>query len=639
MLKTMENSVAKLFESAAMPNGQTDVDPEQKTKLNAFAEFLDDFDSKSPNPPIIETQVVDNVNDGSVPTESPHIPATTPQIVSKFPLNSDLAPSIPLVDPADAELPDATVQTGNKTDPINPVAQETPVLPDHVEMTSGFKNETFPIPRKSYANAAPILKPKAKQNTHTRDDSQLPEARQTPVALLANDMVFHNRIENGGIHKDLDPGQKAKTGAPDKSGGFEPIVLPKKSMLSAGPKPLKSQRHSNVAAGENTPDLPKIISAAPMAVGPITARHLFPPNTDADVANVQPDSTQLQPKLSPEIPATPKTVVSPDLTTPQASPNLAANPVVGPLKKPIAAPVSSPRMQPQDQRNGPISAPPKSAFNHPQKVENPAGGGVSIGPDGVLLRKQGPQRATNTANSETAPIRATPVEKTTPDTLTVIPKPTDVINTAPDGRIGINSAPLEDAPKSASESPDIDPKKPVQVDEISKTDRQNPQPNDLPFTIGDVSSLNSPQTSVHQNTIAPRPELATHIAHQITDAVKQSPNKPIELSLHPQELGHVRITLQIHDGSISVLMAAQNADTTDLMRRHIDVLAQKFNDIGFENINFSFEDNTNGSSGFGADKGAKHTADFIEENISNGPAIPAKSSPVKQNSSGLDVRI
>ncbi len=150
-------------------------------------------------------------------------------------------------------------------------------------------------------------------------------------------------------------------------------------------------------------------------------------------------------------------------------------------------------------------------------------------------------------------------------------------------------------------------------------------------------------TILRSERLAHRPELATHVAQQVTDAVRQNPDGKIELSLHPQELGRIKLSLHIQDGSILVSIMAENIETADLMRRHIDILSQKFNSIGFENISFSFDKRGEGNSGWGNNQGheeppTKHTGspqdalkDVQQETIKN-QSMPGASS-------GLDLRI
>ncbi|PTV95207.1 flagellar hook-length control protein FliK [Rhodobacter aestuarii] len=86
-------------------------------------------------------------------------------------------------------------------------------------------------------------------------------------------------------------------------------------------------------------------------------------------------------------------------------------------------------------------------------------------------------------------------------------------------------------------------------------------------------------------TVAASPQ---HIAQQLAQAMPSSPDQPVEVSLSPEELGKVRMTLHSHDGSITVSVQAERPETLDLMRRNIDSLARDFREMGYSNISFDF---------------------------------------------------
>lgn len=162
--------------------------------------------------------------------------------------------------------------------------------------------------------------------------------------------------------------------------------------------------------------------------------------------------------------------------------------------------------------------------------------------------------------------------------------------------------------------------------------------------IPQVGALQDPaSTMLRSERFAHRPELATHVAQQVTDAVRQNPDGKIELSLHPQELGRIKLGLHIQDGSILVSVMAENIDTADLMRRHIDILSQKFSSIGFENISFSFDKRSEGNSAWGNNQGhdeppaihAESPQDTLQDVQQE--TIKIQSNPAA--SSGLDLRI
>lgn len=84
-------------------------------------------------------------------------------------------------------------------------------------------------------------------------------------------------------------------------------------------------------------------------------------------------------------------------------------------------------------------------------------------------------------------------------------------------------------------------------------------------------------------------DTARRVAAQISDAVPRGRDGIVELTLNPVELGRVRLSLTSSDGAMAVTILAERPETLDLMRRHIDLLAQEFRDMGYASASFSFE--------------------------------------------------
>jgi hypothetical protein len=78
------------------------------------------------------------------------------------------------------------------------------------------------------------------------------------------------------------------------------------------------------------------------------------------------------------------------------------------------------------------------------------------------------------------------------------------------------------------------------------------------------------------------------LAHQLAQAFSTNGTRPVEVTLSPEELGKVRMTLHTTDSSITVSLQAERPETLDLMRRNIDSLARDFRDLGYSNISFDF---------------------------------------------------
>ena len=63
----------------------------------------------------------------------------------------------------------------------------------------------------------------------------------------------------------------------------------------------------------------------------------------------------------------------------------------------------------------------------------------------------------------------------------------------------------------------------------------------------------------------------------------------IKLRLFPRELGSVQLTLLSSDKHhLNIVIAAQESETSELIRRHLSDLEQELEGIGFDDINFTF---------------------------------------------------
>jgi flagellar hook-length control protein FliK len=128
-------------------------------------------------------------------------------------------------------------------------------------------------------------------------------------------------------------------------------------------------------------------------------------------------------------------------------------------------------------------------------------------------------------------------------------------------------------------------------------------------------------------------ETARHAAHQIATAVVQGNGKATEIALNPEELGRVRLTLSAADGALTLVVLADRPETQDLLRRHIDVLAQEFRDLGYDSVSFSFNADGQSETPDDSDSADEDVNTMIKQSVETEEAI----APV--SSSGLDLRL
>ena len=115
--------------------------------------------------------------------------------------------------------------------------------------------------------------------------------------------------------------------------------------------------------------------------------------------------------------------------------------------------------------------------------------------------------------------------------------------------------------------------------------------------------------------------------------LRSGPDTPVEVSLNPEELGRVRVALSAQDtGVVSVTIAAERPETLALLKRHIDLLVQDFQALGYSGAEFSFaQDNRS----WGASDGSQENSSFpgqVEITLNAPP-----DSPLLIQTRGLDL--
>ena len=127
-------------------------------------------------------------------------------------------------------------------------------------------------------------------------------------------------------------------------------------------------------------------------------------------------------------------------------------------------------------------------------------------------------------------------------------------------------------------------------------------------------------------------EAARNAATQIAAAITSNDGKTTEILLNPEELGRVRLSMAVDDNAIVLNVSAERSETQDLLRRHMDQLAQEFRDLGYASISFTF----------GEQKGETHAA-FAQPDETPEPEIEAVTAELNtdasQTNAGLDLRI
>ena len=157
-------------------------------------------------------------------------------------------------------------------------------------------------------------------------------------------------------------------------------------------------------------------------------------------------------------------------------------------------------------------------------------------------------------------------------------------------------------------------------------------PEFVPFDVKSADSL----TNLRQDANINRPEVMRHVAQQLAEVARRMPDRPIELALNPEELGRVRLTFTTTDGGIHIAVMAERGETMDLLRRHIETLAQEFRELGYKDVNFEFSQNGQND----AQNGEADAHSNADPDVA--PAQTQSLAPVQlslEPSTGLDLRL
>ncbi|MFT6103739.1 MAG: hypothetical protein ACJA1E_000152 [Paracoccaceae bacterium] len=101
--------------------------------------------------------------------------------------------------------------------------------------------------------------------------------------------------------------------------------------------------------------------------------------------------------------------------------------------------------------------------------------------------------------------------------------------------------------------------------------------------ISGLDPLTSSRASLSTN-------LAPQVSGQLITAMRTSNGAPVELALHPEELGRIRMSFNQSETGLVISISADRPETSDLMRRHIEQFARDMAKDGFKDVTFDFGD-------------------------------------------------
>lgn len=137
------------------------------------------------------------------------------------------------------------------------------------------------------------------------------------------------------------------------------------------------------------------------------------------------------------------------------------------------------------------------------------------------------------------------------------------------------------------------------------------------------------------------PDLARGIAVQIAETVHRAGTRSVDVTLQPEELGRVRISMSSEQGALAVTLQADRPETLDLIRRNIDLFAEELRRLGHGSVGFSFQHGSPG--GGGAQPGAATVPPGDDPTAVPADAAPEAAMPPEPiplaPRAGIDIRI
>ncbi len=153
-----------------------------------------------------------------------------------------------------------------------------------------------------------------------------------------------------------------------------------------------------------------------------------------------------------------------------------------------------------------------------------------------------------------------------------------------------------------------------------------------------TSNLDSPRTAqVSAVSVAPLQTSGASlpfqpVANQIAVAAQSEQLGQTEIRLDPEELGSVRIVMSTKDTGMVVLIAAERPETLDLLRRNAHDLSTSFEDLGFSDTSFTFEQQSQNAEPDQAEK------ILLADSQENDAPLP-KPTIVTLRPDGMDLRL
>ncbi|PWE31903.1 hypothetical protein C4N9_02570 [Pararhodobacter marinus] len=328
---------------------------------------------------------------------------------------------------------------------------------------------------------------------------------------------------------------------------------------------------------------------------------------------------------------------------------------------PLASRSSRPQRAPELAVAIPMAVPPESPRGTGTAV--PASGPIAVTPDQVrtLTSARVTEAPVSATSGPTPPMVAT-AHPASP--ILVAPKPARTPHSAPDlaPRLTASESPAPYAPESVKPEPTrlAEPLRTMANAAPPAAGPSTPSPTlssppaasslpDAPVDIlpdrfepsartetpGDSRAAiphASPQTAPSLAPVAQAQRIGQQIAAQIQHPGLSGPGG-FSLTLDPEELGHVRLTLVNHEAASVLMVHADRPETLDLMRRHIALLEQDLRSLGHDALSLHF---SGGDAGHFQDRPPQSQPDDAGPRALAEPAPPDRPTTAAAPARALD---
>lgn len=150
--------------------------------------------------------------------------------------------------------------------------------------------------------------------------------------------------------------------------------------------------------------------------------------------------------------------------------------------------------------------------------------------------------------------------------------------------------------------------------------------------------------AVFQPGATHRVEMPRMIATQLAEAFAAKGERNMDVSLNPEELGRVKMRVSTSETGIVMTIQTERPETGDLMRRHINELAEEFRRMGFQDISFEFSsgDSFGGQTGHDlgdSDSSGSGPSAAVPGVVAADAVAETQTNNLQLGSAGVDMRV